>query len=84
MKSLIKNFPNAEFASETFRKINNFLLAEGMNEANTLFSSCVCVDEINHHQHSLNSLMKNFWGECFYMGGLGGIPFIGRVGFGAF
>jgi hypothetical protein len=49
MKSLIKNFPNAEFASETFRKINNFLLAEGMNEANTLFSSCVCVDEINHH-----------------------------------
>jgi hypothetical protein len=55
MKSLIENFPRAEFASESFRKINNFLLAEGMDGDNTLFSSCVCVDEINHQDHSLNS-----------------------------
>jgi hypothetical protein len=51
---------------------------------NTLFSISVCVDEINHHEHSLNSQLKNFWGECFYMGGLAGIPFVGKVGFGAF
>jgi len=55
MQSLVNNFPNAEFASESFRKINNFLLAEGMTRYNTLFSSSVCVDEINHHDHSLNS-----------------------------
>lgn len=83
MKSLVDNFPNAEFASESFRKINNFLLAEGMDKYNTLFSSSVCVDEINHYEHSLNRQLKTFWGECFYMGGLGGIPFVGKVGFGA-
>jgi len=33
---------------------------------------------------SLNNRLKEFWGECFYMGGLGGIPFIGKVGFGAY
>ena len=84
MKSMISNFPNAEFASESFRKINNFLLAEGLDGDNTLFASSICVDEINHHDHSLATQMKNYWGECFYMGGLGGIPFIGSVGYGAF
>jgi hypothetical protein len=33
---------------------------------------------------SLNNRLRHYWGECFYMGGLGGIPFIGKVGFGAF
>jgi hypothetical protein len=42
------------------------------------------VDEINHKNSSLNNRLKDFWGECFYMGGLGGIPFIGEVGYGAF
>jgi hypothetical protein len=84
MKSLMTYFPNAEFANESFKKINNFLLAEGLHSKNTLFASSVCVDEINHYDHCLNNKMKNFWGECFYMGGLGGIPFIGYVGYGAF
>ena len=84
MKNVIDNFPNSEFASESCRKINNFLLAEGMNADNTLFASSVCVDEINHLDHSLNNLLKNFWGESFMMGGLAGIPLIGKVGYGAF
>jgi len=56
----------------------------GCDADNTLFASSVCVDEINHLDTSLNNRLKNYWGKCFYMGGLGGIPFIGKVGFGAF
>jgi hypothetical protein len=32
----------------------------------------------------LNTRLKEYWGECFYMGGLGGIPFVGEVGIGAY
>ena len=84
MESLINNFQNAEFAGDSFKKINNILLAKGFEVNNTLFASSVCVDEINHYNHCLNSKLKKFWGECFYMGGLGGIPFIGKVGYSAF
>ncbi len=53
----------------------------GFSNDNTLFASSVCVDEINHFETSLNNRLKNFWNGCFYMGGLGGIPFIGKVGY---
>jgi hypothetical protein len=83
MKNLIKNFPGAVFSSTAFTQINNTLLSLGFTDDNTLFASSVCVDEINHFDSSLNNRLKEFRGECFYMGGLGGIPFIGKVGFGA-
>eukprot|EP00326_Haptolina_ericina_P037090 CAMPEP_0181231402 /NCGR_PEP_ID=MMETSP1096-20121128/35081_1 /TAXON_ID=156174 ORGANISM="Chrysochromulina ericina, Strain CCMP281" /NCGR_SAMPLE_ID=MMETSP1096 /ASSEMBLY_ACC=CAM_ASM_000453 /LENGTH=182 /DNA_ID=CAMNT_0023325429 /DNA_START=8 /DNA_END=553 /DNA_ORIENTATION=+ len=28
--------------------------------------------------------MASYWGECFPMGGIGGAPFVGKTGFGAF
>jgi Limiting CO2-inducible proteins B/C beta carbonyic anhydrases len=56
----------------------------GCRPENTLFSSSVCVDEINHHHNSLNRKLADFWGECFYMGGLGGLPFVGKTGFNAY
>ena len=84
MESLVKNFPRCKSTSDTFRIINNAVLSLGCNADDTLFASSVCVDEINHHQSSLNRCLADFWGECFYMGGLGGIPFIGNTGFKAY
>ena len=84
MEFLVKNFPRCKSTSETFRIINNAVLSLGCNTENTLFASSVCVDEINHHHSSLNSRLAHFWGECFYMGGLGGIPFVGNTGFKAY
>ncbi len=80
----MKNFPGALFSTDVFTQINNTLLQLGCSPDNTLFASSVCVDEINHMDTSLNNRLRHYWGECFYMGGLGGIPFIGKVGFGAF
>ena len=84
MKMLIKSFPNAKFTSEAFKKINQVILSLGCHPENTLFASSVCVDEINHHKDSLNRQLADFWGECFYMGGLGGLPFVGKTGFKAY
>jgi len=84
MESLMKNFPRADSTSDAFRIINNTILSLGCNMDNTLFASSVCVDEINHHPSSLNRRLADYWGECFYMGGLGGIPFIGNTGFKAY
>lgn len=84
MESLIKNFPTCLSTSETFRIINHGILSLGCNGDNTLFASSVCVDEINHHSTSLNRRLADYWGECFYMGGLGGIPFVGNTGFKAY
>ena len=84
MLSLIHNFPKAEFNSEAFRKINNALIQQRCTPENTLFASSVCVDEINHTVTSLNDRLADYWKQCFYMGGLGGIPFSGRTGYKAY
>ena len=84
MQSLRANFPRAEFNSDVFRKVNNALLSLGCTTKNTLFASSVCVDEINHTPTSLNDRLAQEWRECFYMGGLGGIPFSGRTGYKAY
>ena len=44
----------------------------------------MCPDEINHYPNSLNNRLNRVAGKCFYMGGLAGIPFIGKVGYTAF
>ena len=84
MESLVKNFPRCKTTTDTFKWINNAVLSLGCTSANTLFASSVCVDELNHHPNSLNRCLADFWGGCFYMGGLGGLPFVGKVGFNAY
>jgi hypothetical protein len=84
MQSLITNFPAAQSTTESVQKINNAILSLGCKTDNTLFACSICPDEINHHSGSINRRLADFWGACFYMGGLGGLPFVGKVGFGAY
>lgn len=56
----------------------------GMSKENTLYGQSICPDEINNEKGDLSYLMIDYWGECFPMGGIGGAPFVGRTGFGAF
>ena len=69
---------------ELNQRINFALLKEGSRPSNTLFACSVCPDEINHYPNSLNNRLSRVAGKCFYMGGLAGIPFIGKVGYNAF
>ena len=66
------------------KRINYALMSEGCTKRNTLFACSVCPDEINHYSNSLHNRLAKIIGRSFYMGGLGGIPFVGKVGYGAF
>ena len=84
MARLIQYFPDAQSAHDVNEKINYCLINEGSTKRNTLFAASVCPDEINHYPNSLNSRLSRIIGRSFYMGGLAGIPFIGKVGYNAF
>ena len=84
MFKLKRYFPQAQFSLDCHQRINYALLREGSRPANTLFACSVCPDEINHYPQSLNNRLSRVAGKCFYMGGLGGIPFTGKVGYNAF
>jgi hypothetical protein len=57
-----------------------------MTNVNTVLAESSCPDELNHDtfSHDISQLMGNRWGEVFHLGGLAGIPFTGKTGWGAF
>jgi len=62
-------------------------LAElGFTSENTLFGNCSCPDEINHNDptEDITSLFRKRWGQVFTISGIGGLPFVGKTGWGAF
>lgn len=56
----------------------------GLTPDSTLFGTSLCPDDINRVRGGLAESMKEYWGECFPLGGTCGVPFVGRTGFRAF
>jgi len=56
----------------------------GFSAKNTLYGQSLCVDEVNHAAGELGDQMRHCWGHVFNLGGVGGIPFVGKTGFTAF
>ena len=58
----------------------------GFRVGNTLFGNCSCPDEINHNDpdEDITSLFRKRWGLVFTISGIGGLPFVGKTGWGAF
>ncbi len=65
-------------------KVSKVLKAHDCNADNTLFAQSICPDEINHEVGDITNIFSGYLGEVFHMGGLAGIPFTGKTGFGAF
>lgn len=78
------HFPGAMLSSDADQKIARTLAARGFTPDNTLFGHSVCSDEVNNRKEQLIPLMSNRWKEGFFLGGLGGLPFSGKSGFGAY
>mmetsp|Transcript_124521 Transcript_124521/g.311366 ORF Transcript_124521/g.311366 Transcript_124521/m.311366 type:complete len:827 (+) Transcript_124521:82-2562(+) len=85
-ETLHKCFPGALPGQAVHARVRSFLEEErwGFTPENTLFGSSICPDEINNEKGDLVDIMKEFWGECFPLGGIGGAPFVGKTGFKAF
>ncbi|KAL7541167.1 hypothetical protein ACHAXR_010689 [Thalassiosira sp. AJA248-18] len=77
-------FPTAMLSSDLDKAIAKVLKPRGFTPENTLFGHSVCADEVNNRKEQLIPLMVNRWQEGFALGGLGGLPFAGKSGFGAY
>lgn len=60
-----------------------FYLIES-NPMNTILAHSICSDEVNNAPEQLVPLMVKRWEEGFSLGGLAGVPFAGKSGFGAY
>lgn len=56
----------------------------GFTQKNTLYGQSIGADEANHRSGELADQMRHCWGHVFNLGGIGGIPFVGKTGFTAF
>jgi len=84
--NLRKNFPGALSNSAIALRVAASLRDRGYTPTNTLFGSSLCSDEINDTAESLVGDFQNKLGTegVFNLGGLGGLPFVGISGMGAF
>ncbi|KAL9185435.1 hypothetical protein ACHAXT_003212 [Thalassiosira profunda] len=81
-----QNFPGAMTNSAVALRVAASLRERGYTPTNTLFGSSLCSDEINDTAESLVGDFQNKLGVegVFNLGGLGGLPFVGISGMGAF
>ena len=86
LQALNTHFPEWRLQQEVIDVVGNTLKQKrfGFNAENTLFAHSTCPDEINHEEGDITVLMSRYWGEVFHLGGLAGLPFAGKTGFGAF
>jgi len=80
-------FPGSRPGRVMADQVDEELTKHGFTPQNTLMGQSVCADEVNHVHNSFTMMMKRKWGErqeAFNLGGLAGVPFAGKTGFGAF
>jgi hypothetical protein len=82
-----KYFPTALTSRKTADKVIMALRARGYTSQNTLFGASVCSDEINVSARIPKCLYNELAASCgnkaFALGGLAGVPFVGKSGLGA-
>mmetsp|Transcript_13598 Transcript_13598/g.20700 ORF Transcript_13598/g.20700 Transcript_13598/m.20700 type:complete len:328 (+) Transcript_13598:194-1177(+) len=79
-----RQFKGAITSEEIVDKVRSTIAPLGYTPENTLFAQSVCPDEINHEEGDVTDMFTKYLGEVFHMGGLAGVPFTGKTGFGAF
>jgi len=84
VKMVRHHFPGSLGSNEILGRVKGVLGDMGVE--NILLTQSVCPDEINHEPGDLTNLFIQYigGGKVFHLGGLAGVPFTGRTGFGAF
>ena len=83
-EALHKSFPNALPGDAIMARTAAALEPYGIDGTNVIYGQSICSDEINNEPGDLSQLMTTYFGNCFPMGGIGGAPYVGKTGFGAF
>ena len=84
--SVTSHFTSALPGSHVEEMVFQELSKLGITQSNTVFAQSSCPDELNHDDYAedITNLMQHRWGEVFPLGGLAGLPFTGKTGWGAF
>merc|ERR1740121_1996410 len=83
--AMTREFPRALPAKAVFQRSRLYLTQNfNMTPANTILGTSICPDEINNGKGGFADLANTYWGEYFPLGGLGGLPLVGKTGWGAF
>ena len=86
--SLREYFPGALPNAQVSAQVLGALKRRGYIQDGTLFGASICSDEVNSTPNSLCAMLQKDigvnTGGMFNLGGLGGLPFVGKSGFGAF
>ena len=77
-------FPNSKPSKNILNIVRNELATYGILPDNTLFAQSICPNEINRTNGGIANVFTQYFGDCFHMGGLAGIPFTGSTGFASF
>jgi len=84
IQTVNESFPGVMKGQDVMEKALVEMDKYGMDKENTIFGQSCCPDEINSDQGHLPKLFSTYYGHSFPLGGLGGAPFAGKTGFGAF
>lgn len=85
VSALVKEgFPGADkgqvIASRALKAARKY----GVRSGNTIYATSICSDEINGDKGHAPAVLSRHFGRTFPMGGIGGAPYVGKTGFGAF
>uniref|UniRef100_A0A7S0FXW9 Limiting CO2-inducible protein B/C beta carbonyic anhydrase domain-containing protein n=1 Tax=Pyrodinium bahamense TaxID=73915 RepID=A0A7S0FXW9_9DINO len=78
------SFPGAMKGADVMSKLLDAVKAYGLTRDNTIYGQSICADEINSDPGHLTTLLTQYYGRTFPMGGIGGAPYVGKTGFMAF
>ncbi|MEQ8523137.1 hypothetical protein [Gracilimonas sp.] len=82
MQYITQHYPKAKSLTSLEETILNETKKHDMNPEQCIWGTSICSDEVNN---TFNMISKHFAGPGpFRFGGISGIPFTGKTGFGAF
>merc|ERR1719387_2655059 len=81
---LAQNFPGAMPGPAVHQRVIEILRNYGIQPKNSFLGTSICADEINTLKDGMVDKMIQHWGTNFPLGGIGGAPYGGKTGFGAF
>lgn len=84
VQSVRAHFPGAMPGAAVMSKLFSAVEPYGLRIDNTIYGQSICSDEINGDKGHLTQLLTRRFGKNFNLGGIGGAPYVGKTGFGAF
>uniref|UniRef100_A0A7S4T8V7 Limiting CO2-inducible protein B/C beta carbonyic anhydrase domain-containing protein n=1 Tax=Alexandrium monilatum TaxID=311494 RepID=A0A7S4T8V7_9DINO len=82
--AVVAAFPGAMKGSAVMSTLFSAVKPFGLKKSNTIYGQSICSDEINGDKGHLPTVLTKYFGTSFFLGGIGGAPYVGKTGFGAF